>query len=293
MSEHDQPDDKRFDAMLRDLGQVEIPEDAADRFWERLRPRLEDHRTKLARWIFGPRWVLGGATAALAAVILGLALWLNPFGDWLGSANRREMAGLFVPREYDPTLDFIVFRNRHVLAYQPAAIGGDLKVFLEALELFPARLQWLAVSGEQIQIGLDSGPPPTEPRPVANRGAGTLNEMLCSQIHVFRLGAGESRPFAARVLALPGSQIHLDAKSLDGAPVGFSMSLQQVARDVCPVRVDLDYGSKPPVKIRKEMDVKLDQPTCIGTFGAGKARCFVYVTVRRIPFVMRDLPPGA
>jgi len=292
MPEKELSDDARLDAMLRELGAVEMPEDAADGFWQRLRPKLREHREK-SRWrLPGRRWALASAAAVLVVLVLALAVWPRPFRAQPSGMVRRNRFEAFIPREYDPSLDFIVFRNGNVLAYQPAAIGGDLKMFLEALELFPARLQWLAVSGEQIQIGLDSSRPQTEPRPAANRGADPSNEMLCSQIHVFRSGPGASRPYVARVLALPGSHVHLDSSSAEGAPVRLSMSLLQVTQDACPVRVDLDYGSNPAAEIRKEMSLKLDRPACIGAFVAGKARCFVYVTVRRIPFVRRDLPAG-
>lgn len=287
-----QTEANRFDVALRELGAIESNEEEANAFWRRLRPRIEEKAQARGRlWLPRLAWALTGAATVLVLAAL-------PWGIWVRSlqrgSDRLANAGVFLPKEYDPSLDFIVFRGNRVLAYQPAAIDRDSRMFLETLDLFAARLQWLAVAGQQIQIGLNSSELQTKQSLVSDQSSARPGEMIYLQVSVFRTGSDPARPYVARILALPGSQVHLDAKSADGAEVSLSVWPQKAVGRTCSLQLDMRYAARQPgaepAKLQKQLSLNTNEAACAGTFEIGSSFYTVYVSVRSVAFEMAQRP---
>lgn len=296
-----------IDEVLREYGVIDPPEGGFEAFWARLRPHLEVDRIRDQETVQNLRrlrlaWI--GTCVASVAILISLGLWakaLRKENTALKSASsnvaRSTPGEIHLPGDYDPTVDLIIFRHDKVLAYEPAVIARDLRIFLGAFECFPSQLQSMAFLDGHVDMALRSHELPSAPPAGESQSRGSQEDFLYFQVNVFRTRGGVSqRTFTARVLTVPGTSVTLEGRIAGKADVKFSLSPQTPVRAVCPTVLDLAYVPFPgeqPYGVRAGLDLRMNQPACAGTFSSGEEEYVVYVSARRVGVIAGNIVSSA
>jgi len=278
-----------IDSVLREHGAVEPPEGSFESLRERIWPQSQLYPNGVVgapRWLLRLAWVSTVLAVILVAVSVSLTLRARSLEHRNADLAHELDSDIHMPEQYDPTVDLIVHRSGKVLAYEPPEIDGDLRLFIETLERHPSSLQWIAVSGDQVQVGLGSPESEAEWRKTTDRAKGDRSDLFYFQVSVLRARGGSPRPFVARLFALPGSSVRLNAKSVDGADVTLSLLARAPGGLRCPDVLELRYGvsqaDRHSLGISARLDPEMSGPVCAGTFSSGQAVYTVFVSIRRL-----------